>query len=94
MEKTLTKALAINVTDTRDWPCALLDHKYELSETELGHGTYGSVYKARSRQDDIFYALKKMEHIEDKNQLGFPITTLREIKLLQGLNHSNILSIN
>jgi serine/threonine protein kinase len=26
--------------------------------------------------------------------LGFPITTLREIKLLQGLNHPNILNIN
>ena len=63
--------------EAKQWPCALLDHRYELGETELGHGTYGSVYKARRKDDDSFYALKKMEHLEDKNELGFPITTLR-----------------
>lgn len=43
--------------------------------------------------DDKYYALKKMEHFEDKNELGFPITTIREIKILQGLSHPNILNI-
>jgi hypothetical protein len=35
-----------------------------------------------------------MENIENKSELGFPITTFREIKLLQGLSHVNILKIN
>lgn len=64
----LTKALNIYQLETRQWPCALLDNKYSLGE-ELGHGTYGSVYKARLKEsiEDKYYALKKMEHIEDKN---------------------------
>lgn len=51
--------------------------KYELTEVELGRGTYGSVYKAKNKFNDKFYALKKMENMEDKNDFGFPITTLR-----------------
>lgn len=71
----------------------MLKDRYFLTDNELGKGTYGSVYKARGIYDDIYYALKKMQHIEDKNEFGFPITTLRQIKLLQGLNHPNILNI-
>lgn len=51
------------------------------------------MYKARNLNDDNYYALKKMEHFEDKNEMGFPITTIREIKILQGLSHPNILNI-
>lgn len=36
-----------------------------------------------------------MSYLEDnKYEEGFPITTLREIRLLQNLNHTNILNIN
>jgi len=72
----LTQATSINVVDTKQWPCQFLDTKYILLD-EIGHGTYGSVYKAQKKSDDKFAALKKMENFEDKNQMGFPITTLR-----------------
>ena len=48
----------------------------------MGAGTYGRVYKAKHLKMDKFVALKKIEmsnkHITD----GFPITTIREIKIL------------
>ena len=46
------------------------------------------VYKARCRRTAKFVALKRilMEHEKE----GFPITALREIKMLQKLKHPNI----
>jgi hypothetical protein len=63
MEIQLTQALSIVKENARDWPCSLISDKYELTETELGRGTYGSVYKAKNIQNERFYALKKMEHM-------------------------------
>lgn len=59
----LTKASGIEYIEQTQWPCSLIDTKYELCEGELGHGTYGSVYRARNLFDDHYYALKKMENI-------------------------------
>jgi hypothetical protein len=67
MESQLTQALSIVRASAREWQCSLLSDKYELSEVELGRGTYGSVYKAKNFLNEKYYALKKMDHIEDKN---------------------------
>ncbi|KAG5977666.1 serine/threonine protein kinase, CMGC, CDC2/CDK sub [Claviceps digitariae] len=63
---------------------------YELLG-KLGEGTFGEVHKARSKKTGALVALKKiiMHHEKD----GFPITALREIKLLKLLSHKNILKL-
>ncbi|KAL8723443.1 MAG: hypothetical protein Q9225_000274 [Loekoesia sp. 1 TL-2023] len=63
---------------------------YETSE-KLGEGTFGEVYKARSVKDGHIVALKKILMHNEKD--GFPITALREIKLLKMLSHPNILRL-
>ncbi len=52
--------------------------------TEVGSGTYGRVYKAECLKSKDYVALKKIETKEEKIVSdGFPITALREIKLLK-----------
>lgn len=63
---------------------------YEISE-KLGEGTFGEVYKARSVKDGHVVALKKILMHNEKD--GFPITALREIKLLKMLSHPNVLRL-
>ncbi|KAE8348879.1 kinase-like domain-containing protein [Aspergillus coremiiformis] len=58
---------------------------------KLGEGTFGEVYKARSKRDGSIVALKKILMHNEKD--GFPITALREIKLLKLLSHCNILQL-
>lgn len=59
---------------------------------EVGEGTYGHVFKAIDRRSGALKALKKIRLENEKE--GFPITTVREIKILQQLNHSNIIQLN
>ena len=57
----------------------------------VGEGTYGKVYKARNVETGAFYALKRIRMEGEKD--GFPVTAMREIKLLQGLKHPNVLRL-
>jgi len=63
---------------------------YDLQE-KLGEGTFGEVYRARSRVNGGVFALKKIIMHNEKE--GFPITSLREIKLLKMLRHPNIIRL-
>ncbi|KAK8169854.1 kinase-like domain-containing protein [Phyllosticta citrichinensis] len=58
---------------------------------KLGEGTFGEVHKARSRRTSAIVALKKILMHNEKD--GFPITALREIKLLKLLSHPNVLKL-
>ncbi|EXJ80280.1 CMGC/CDK protein kinase [Capronia coronata CBS 617.96] len=58
---------------------------------KLGEGTFGEVSKARSKKTGQVVALKKILMHNEKD--GFPITALREIKLLKQLDHVNILKL-
>lgn len=77
----------------KEWQCPILEEKYEIMEGELGKGAYGAVYRAKKLSNGEMYAVKKMENYST-TACGFPITTLREIQILQTLNHENILNIN
>ncbi|CDM28090.1 hypothetical protein DTO013E5_3984 [Penicillium roqueforti] len=63
---------------------------YEFLD-KLGEGTFGEVYKARSKKDTKIVALKKILMHHEKE--GFPITAIREIKLMKALCHPNILQL-
>ncbi|KAJ9650462.1 serine/threonine protein kinase, CMGC, CDC2/CDK sub [Neophaeococcomyces mojaviensis] len=58
---------------------------------KLGEGTFGEVSKARSKKTGQVVALKKILVHNEKD--GFPITALREIKLLKALRHPNVLQL-
>ncbi|KAG7455408.1 hypothetical protein MATL_G00256350 [Megalops atlanticus] len=56
-----------------------------------GEGTYGQVYKARDKDTSEMVALKKVRLDNEKE--GFPITAIREIKILRQLNHKSIINM-
>jgi cyclin-dependent kinase 10 len=65
---------------------------------ELGEGTYGVVCKnkfytdkSRDKKDNKIYALKQIRMDLDAD--GFPVTSIREIKLLSEINHLNIIKL-
>ncbi|KAF2868337.1 kinase-like domain-containing protein [Massariosphaeria phaeospora] len=64
--------------------------EYEIQQ-KLGEGTFGEVYKARHHRTSSIFALKKILMHNEKD--GFPITALREIKLLKLLSHDNCLKL-
>lgn len=58
---------------------------------KLGEGTYAHVYKGRSNITGLLVALKEtsLEHEE-----GVPCTAIREVSLLKGLKHANIVTLH
>lgn len=73
----------------RDWGERCVD-VFEVIN-QIGEGTYGQVYKARDVHVDHLVALKKVRLENEKE--GFPITAVREIKILRQLNHKNIVNL-
>jgi len=58
---------------------------------QVGEGTYGQVYKARNKDTGELVALKRVRM--DNEREGFPITAIREIKILKVLNHKNVVRL-
>jgi len=81
--------------DGRDWGERCVD-MYKIVD-KVGEGTYGEVYKAQpppelaSLGDTELFALKKVR-LENERE-GFPITAVREIKILRQLKHKNIIKL-
>jgi serine/threonine protein kinase len=67
-----------------------LTSRFEIIE-KLGKGTYGTVYKVKDKKLNRIVAIKKM--ILPNDEEGIPSTALREISILKGLNHPNIVSL-
>lgn len=59
--------------------------------TQVGEGTFGKVYKARNSVSGLLVALKRIRMETEKD--GFPVTAMREIKLLQSLRHENVVQL-
>lgn len=58
---------------------------------QVGEGTYGKVYKAKNIITTEFVALKRLRMETERE--GFPITAMREIRLLQSFDHPNIVTL-
>ncbi|UYV75504.1 CDK12 [Cordylochernes scorpioides] len=58
---------------------------------QIGEGTYGQVYKAKECDKNELVALKKVRLENEKE--GFPITAVREIKILRQLCHPSIVNL-
>lgn len=61
------------------------------NESVVGSGTYGKVYKTHHIYTGNWVALKKIRMEGERD--GFPVTAIREIKLLQSLKHVNIVAL-
>ena len=61
------------------------------NESVVGSGTYGKVFKAIHVYTKSLVALKKIRMEGERD--GFPVTAVREIKLLQSLRHDNVVSL-
>lgn len=61
------------------------------NESVVGSGTYGKVFKAIHVYTKRLVALKKIRMEGERD--GFPVTAVREIKLLQSLKHLNIVNL-
>ncbi|OIW04170.1 hypothetical protein TanjilG_00730 [Lupinus angustifolius] len=58
---------------------------------QIGEGTYGQVYMAKEIKTGEIVALKRIRM--DNEREGFPMTALREIKILQKLDHENVIKL-
>ena len=74
---------------TAAWRCRSANGFEKLGQ--VGEGTYGNVFKARDRVTKEVFAMKKIKM--DREKEGFPITALREIKLLKQMAHPNIIQL-
>ncbi|TQN73884.1 CTD kinase subunit alpha [Colletotrichum shisoi] len=61
------------------------------NESVVGSGTYGKVFKASHVYTKGLVALKRIRMEGERD--GFPVTAVREIKLLQSLRHTNIVQL-
>jgi cyclin-dependent kinase 12/13 len=85
--------------DGSEWGERCIDI-YEIVD-KVGEGTYGEVFKSVFKSDFEKndqssngleqYALKKVRLENEKE--GFPITAVREIKILRQLKHKNIINL-
>ncbi len=59
---------------------------------EVGEGTFGKVFKAQDTSTGRFVALKRIRMEGERD--GFPVTAMRETKLLQSLQHPNVVKLH
>ena len=72
-------------------PVVMRDVDVFEKKHKVGEGTYGSVFVARDRKSNEIVALKRINTKQEEN--GFPITALREVKILKALHHPNIVNL-
>ncbi|KAL2946910.1 hypothetical protein AAZX31_20G042400 [Glycine max] len=79
----------LNVNESPSWGSRSVDCFEKLEQ--IGEGTYGQVYMAREIKTGEIVALKKIRM--DNEREGFPITAIREIKILKKLHHENVINL-
>ena len=86
-----TKRFRPNAALTIDAPIVLRDEDVFTRKAQVGEGTYGSVFVAQDNTTKEIVALKRINTKAEEN--GFPITALREVKILKALQHPNIVHL-
>ncbi|KAL6340442.1 hypothetical protein AAG906_006106 [Vitis piasezkii] len=79
----------LNISESPSWGSRSVDCFEKLEQ--IGEGTYGQVYMAREIKTGEIVALKKIRM--DNEREGFPITAIREIKILKKLHHENVIKL-
>ncbi|XP_071709856.1 cyclin-dependent kinase C-2-like isoform X1 [Rutidosis leptorrhynchoides] len=79
----------LNLEESPSWGSRSVDCFEKLEQ--IGEGTYGQVYMAREIKTGEIVALKKIRMDNEKE--GFPITAIREIKILKKLQHDNVIKL-
>ncbi|CAA2993396.1 cyclin-dependent kinase c-2 [Olea europaea subsp. europaea] len=79
----------LNVEESPSWGSRSVECFEKLEQ--IGEGTYGQVYMAREKGTGEIVALKKIRMDNEKE--GFPITAIREIKILKKLQHENVIKL-
>ncbi|XP_068637541.1 cyclin-dependent kinase C-2-like [Aristolochia californica] len=79
----------LNLDESPSWGSRSVDCFEKLEQ--IGEGTYGQVYMAREIKTGEIVALKKIRM--DNEREGFPITAIREIKILKKLHHENVIQL-
>lgn len=79
----------LNLEESPLWGSRSVDCFEKLEQ--IGEGTYGQVYMAREKATGEIVALKKIRMDNEKE--GFPITAIREIKILKKLQHENVIQL-
>ncbi|KAK1287750.1 Cyclin-dependent kinase C-1 [Acorus calamus] len=79
----------LNLDESPSWGSRSVDCFEKLEQ--IGEGTYGQVYMAREIRTGEIVALKKIRM--DNEREGFPITAIREIKILKKLQHENVIQL-
>ncbi|KAI2511992.1 protein kinase [Fragilaria crotonensis] len=72
-------------------PTELNDVDIYKKQKQVGQGTYGSVFVGAHKKTGEIVALKRINTEQEEN--GFPITAIREVKILKALSHENIVSL-
>ncbi|KAG1669300.1 hypothetical protein FOA52_014861 [Chlamydomonas sp. UWO 241] len=62
-----------------------------IVDKQIGEGTYGKVYLGNDKNDQTRVALKQIKMVTERD--GFPITAIREIKLLSVMSHRNVINL-
>ncbi|RYR00325.1 hypothetical protein Ahy_B07g088452 isoform A [Arachis hypogaea] len=86
---TMSIAGQLNVNESHSWGSRSVDCFEKLEQ--IGEGTYGQVYMAKEIKTGEIDALKKIRM--DNEREGFPITAIREIKILKKLHHENVIKL-
>ncbi|KAK1278331.1 Cyclin-dependent kinase C-2 [Acorus gramineus] len=79
----------LKLDESPPWGSRSIDCFEKLEQ--IGEGTYGQVYMARETRTGEIVALKKIRMYNERE--GFPITTIREIKILKKLHHENVIQL-
>jgi cyclin-dependent kinase 7 len=60
----------------------------------LGEGTWGRVYEATRKKDNVVVAIKRIKQITEGRNDGVSFSALREVKYLREIRHRNIIEVS